>query len=178
MIIFKMKYIQLFEKYGVSQDVINFTEYIYNLIFTKYKSEINKFYRDINSLSAKSGFQFDIPKEDIPECFSKVDGINLAKLTIRINSKNYNNMTCNIDNSKLFAVLSYSPQILREDDKIITKFELSTLEHELLHLYQFLRNVDINGASFNIRDINLHKKYYTVDNSIFRDDINFKDFFS
>jgi len=141
------------EKLGVNKDIEYFSSIVNNFINDKVINVINK--SKVKSLYKKY-FKFDFPLDNIPPTMVNNMKVNSFDVEIYLKPWDENQMFTHLnDDNSLELTLSVSPDY----DNVIKQ---SNIEHELKHLYQFVRNVDLKKGEIH-RDPN-NDMYYNLSN--------------
>lgn len=128
------------EKVGVNKSVEDFSNDINNFIISKIKNK---------KLNKENHFYF--PVNEIPSDIVNNKNVNYFKIIIYTTPWYASNMTISLEDNNISIIFKISPDY---DNRI----KLSTIIHEIKHLYQFTRNINKNHQINTDKNTDLYYK--------------------
>jgi len=134
-----MKYLKTFEKLGVSYTIDDVTEELWEYTLDIVGDEIKE-------------CEFFYPVDKLPKEFTQGKPIKFFKVVINNQDINHMKVDFSKDLQSLEATMSLDPY---SDNRI------SLMSHELLHLYQYIRQADMKKKKFYLKNSSLNNMYYS-----------------
>lgn len=149
------------EKLGINKDVKEFASTLYDIIVKEYNNNKPRYFgKNKITTSIFQRHEFYYPVEDIPPVIVNNKTINYFKIIINFKPWSNNEMRETVyEDGTLSLVLNMSPDYN-------FKIKESVIAHEILHLYQFSRNITKDNEILSDKNSNLHydlvdlKSYY------------------
>ena len=135
-----MRYLKTFEKLGASYIVDDVTEEVWEEIRKRANDEI----RD---------FEFYYPVENLPQEFTLGKPIKFFKICINRKSENAIDFHFSEDKKSIEVILYLDP---------FGDGQISLLSHEILHFYQYVRQINMKSGKIYFKNQNLNNLYYTA----------------